>query len=281
MNDAIAECPPGEQWALVTGASAGIGAEFCRQLAARKWSLVMVARREERLQQLADELTQLHGIQCLCIAMDLAEPSAPTDLSDRLKEKNLQVTFLVNNAGYGVPGTFTSVDWKAHADSLQVMLNSVCELCWVFLPAMQASGRGYIVNVSSLAGLTPGSAGHTLYGATKSFLIKFSESLASENPGTGVAVSALCPGFTYSEFHDVTGTRKLVNEMPDYMWKTASDVVSYGLDSVLREKPRITAIPGRVNRFIATLLRLLPRSMALALTQREARRFRSQEKSSS
>ena len=277
MKDMNTARPQEGQWALITGASAGIGAEFCRQLAANKWSLVLVARREDRLQQLADELMDQHGIECVCITLDLADTSAPTRLHALLKEKGVEITLLVNNAGYGVPGKLTSVEWKAHADSLQVMLNSVCELCWLFLPAMQQRGRGYIINVSSLAGFTPGSAGHTLYGATKSFLISFSESMASENLDTGVAISALCPGFTYSEFHDVTGTRDLVNQMPGYMWKTAEEVVSYGLESVLREKPRVAAIPGRVNRLIATLIRLMPRSLALKMAQREARRFRSQE----
>ena len=264
-------------WALVTGASAGIGAEFCRQLAARSWSLVLVARREDRLEELAKSLQNEYSSQCKSFALDLSDHAAPQTLQDRLSTEGIEIGFLVNNAGYGVPGAFNHSAWQTHADSLQVMLNSVCELCWRFLPGMQAQKNGYIINVASVAGLVPGSAGHTLYGAMKSFLIRFSESLAAENAGTGVKVSALCPGFTYSEFHDVTRTRELVQQMPDYMWMTAEEVVHFGLESALREQPRVIAIPGRVNRFIATLTRLMPRRLAQWLTRRQAHRFRSAE----
>jgi short-subunit dehydrogenase len=237
-------------WALVTGASAGIGAEFCRQLAARGYSLVLVARREDRLRELAESLEGRHAIKCLPIALDLASP---------------------------VPGTFTERDWQTHADSLHVMLHSVCELTWRLLPAMQRRQRGFVVNVASLAGLVPAAARHTLYGATKAFLIKFSESLAMENLDRGVAVSALCPGFTHSEFHDVLGTRDQVSQMPSWMWMEAADVVRYGIESVTRGPPRVIAVPGRANRFIAMLARKLPQRMALAWAQKESRRWRKQD----
>ena len=277
MKDEQAGQNPAKAWALVTGASAGIGEEFCNQLAAMGYSLVLVARRGERLQQLAKRLKESHGIACRCFAMDLSALDASLTLVKSLDDEGIEIEFLVNNAGYGVPGYFTVPDWETHADSLQLMLTSVCELTWRLLPGMHARNKGYIVNVASLAGLVPSSAAHTLYGAIKSFLIKFSESLACENLDTGVAVSALCPGFTYSEFHDVTGSRELVSQMPSYMWMSAGDVVSYGIESVVREKPRVTAVPGRVNRFIAQLVRLMPRRLAMWLTQRESRHWRAQE----
>jgi len=264
-------------WALVTGASAGIGAEFCRQLAARGYSLVLVARREDRLQQLAKELQGRHAIDCRVLPLDMARPGAARTLESNLAEAGITVEFLVNNAGYGVPGTFTEPDWQVHEDSLNVMLHSVTELTWRLLPGMQRQGRGFIVNVASLAGLVPSSARHTLYGATKSFLIKFSESLAMENIDTGVRVSALCPGFTYSEFHDVTGVREQVSQMPAWMWMEADDVVRYGIESVTRTPPRVVAVPGRVNRFIAALARQLPQGLSRRLSQRESRRWRKQE----
>jgi short-subunit dehydrogenase len=265
------------RWALVTGASAGIGEEFCRQLAERGYSLVLVARREERLDRLAETLENRYGVDCLQLPMDLSRPGAAREIEARLDAEGCTVEFLVNNAGYGVPGTFPEAPWEVHRDSLQVMLTGVCELTWRLLPAMQANGRGYVVNVSSLAGLVPGSARHTLYGATKSFLIQFSSSLAMENAATGVRVSALCPGFTYSEFHDVLNTREQVSQMPSWMWMQADEVVRYGIESVTRDKPRIIAVPGRVNRFIASLVKILPRSVGLAITQRESKRWRSQE----
>jgi len=272
------EQPQGSaRWALVTGASAGLGAEFCRQLAQRGYALVLVARRQELLEQLAQALRREHGSHCLVLPLDLARPDASQAIESTLAAQSIEVEFLVNNAGYGVPGTFTEPSWQTHADSLNVMLNSVLELTWRLLPGMQKRGRGYIVNVASLAGLVPGSARHTLYGATKAFLIKFSESLAMENLDTGVAVSALCPGFTYSEFHDVLGTREQVSQMPSWMWMEADDVVRYGIESVTRDPPRVIAVPGRANRFIAMLAHKLPQRWALALTQRESRRWRKQD----
>jgi len=264
-------------WAVVTGASAGIGAEFCRQLAARGYSLVLVARRRDRLQQLAQELQDRHAVECRVMPLDMAQPGAARSLVSDLDAAGIAVEFLVNNAGYGVPGTFIEPDWQVHEDSLNVMLNSVAELTWRLLPGMQARQRGFIVNVASLAGLVPSSARHTLYGATKAFLIKFSESLAMENLDTGVAVSALCPGFTYSEFHDVTGVREQVSQMPAWMWMEADEVVRFGIESVTRNPPRVIAVPGRINRFIAMLSRKLPLRMTQAMTQRQSRRWRKQD----
>jgi short-subunit dehydrogenase len=251
-------------WALVTGASAGIGEEFCKQLAAKSWPVVLVARREDRLRQLAERLGREHGVECRCYPLDLALPNAIEKLCQALEADAIEVAF-------------TEPDWQTHADSLLVMLSSVCELTWRLLPGMQQRGRGYIVNVASLAGLLPGSARHTLYGATKSFLIKFSESLAMENLDTGVSVSALCPGFTYSEFHDVLGNRELTNQMASYLWMNADEVVRFGIDSVMKQSPLVVAVPGRVNRFIATLIRLMPRKMALAFIQRQSKAYRAED----
>ena len=264
-------------WALVSGASAGIGAEFCRQLAARGWSLVLVARRADRMEKLAEGFRREHSVSCRVLALDLARPDAGLELETFLQSEGIEITFLVNNAGYGVPGEYGQSDWSRHRASLDVMLNSVCELTWRLLPAMHRNGRGYIVNVASLAGLVPGSARHTLYGATKSFLIRFSQSLAMENLDTGVTVSALCPGFTYSEFHDVLGIREQVSEMPSWMWMSAEEVVAFGIDSVTRAKPRTVAVPGRVNRFIALTARLLPLGLMQAFTQRQSRHWRKQD----
>ena len=175
-----------------------------------------------------------------------------------------------------MPGRFTGPDWGEHAAFLQVMVTAVCELTWRLLPAMVERGRGYVVNVASLAGLAPQSAGHTLYGASKAFLIRFSESLARENETTGVHVSALCPGFTYSEFHDVTGTRAQVSKLPGRMWQNADEVVRFGIDAVLREPPRVVAIPGRTNRFVAALSRHLP-GIAERMAQRMSSSYRKLE----
>lgn len=257
---------------LVTGASAGIGEAFARELAARGHDLVLVARRTERLQALAEELHERHGTHAHVLPADLADPTAPRQLVDALQSLGLSVDWLVNNAGYGVPGTFDASDWPVHADFLQVLLAAPTELAWRLLPGMRERAYGRIVNVASLAGHVPGSAGHTLYAASKAYLIKFSQSLALENRHWGVHVCALCPGFTRSEFHDVTGTRALVGKLPRFMWQDAQTVAREGIDAV--ERGEAVHVTGRVNRAIKAMAKLMPDRLALWLSARESRRYR-------
>jgi short-subunit dehydrogenase len=245
-------------WALVTGASAGIGAEFCRQLAAKDYQLVLVARRADKLQAVADELRDSFGSHSIIITADLAQKDACQTIVKRLEKEDITIEYLVNNAGFGLPGSFHVPHWQAHADFIQVMTTAVCELTWRLLPGMQQSGRGFIVNVASVAGLVSPSAGHTLYGAAKSFLIKFSESLALENEDSGVKVCALCPGFTYSEFHDVNGTREMISKLPSYLWLDARDVVSDTLSAMSRNKVKTVVVPGTQYKLIVFIYRYLP-----------------------
>jgi short-subunit dehydrogenase len=258
--------------ALITGASAGIGQAFAYELAARGYDLVLTARRRERLEELAADIKRTHGARSHVVPADLADPTTPEALRREAASAGLQVDMLVNNAGYGVPGTLTSQPWPTHRDFIQVMMTAPIEVCWHFLPGMRERKRGTIINVASLAGLTPGSAGHTLYGASKSFLIRFSQSLALENATLGIKVSALCPGFTYSEFHDVTGTRSLVRQLPKWMWMSAEDVVREGLDAAA--KGRVVHVTGRPNRLIKALVECLPDRAAEAMMRRQSRRFR-------
>lgn len=262
------------RWALVTGASAGIGEAFARELAARGNHLVLTARRRERLETLAGELASRNAIRVECIATDLADPEAPAQLCAEIERRGIAVDTLINNAGYGLPGHFHAQPWQAHAQFLQVMVTAPCELVHKLLPGMQQRGHGRIVNVASLAGLIPGSAGHTLYAASKAFLIKFSQSLALENAKRGVNVCAVCPGFTYSEFHDVTGTRSIVSKMPKWMWLSATEVVRQGIDAV--ERGDAVYVTGRVNRAIKSLFKLLPDRFALGLVHKRSKDFRAQ-----
>jgi short-subunit dehydrogenase len=263
----------GRPWALVTGASAGIGQEFCRQLAARGYSLVLLARREDRLRTLAEELASTYGTASLVITADLADPDAMEGIMGALKEAGVTVEMLVNNAGYGVPGTLVDVPWSTHQAFLQVMVTAVCELTWRLMPGMIERKGGHIINVASVAGLAPSTAGHTLYGASKAFLIKFSEALAQEGAPHGVKVSALCPGFTYSEFHDVTGTRDRVDQLPGYLWLQADEVVSQGLDAVLSDKPQVIAVPGAVYKLLVWISGAFP-GLGRWLANRNAHKFR-------
>lgn len=245
-------------WALVTGASAGLGAEFSRQLAAKGYQLVLIARREEKLQAMANEIQAAHGSSSLVIPADLTHNESCQDIVKRLEEENIDIEYLVNNAGYGLPGSFHVPDWQQHADFIQIMMTAVCELTWRLLPGMRERGKGYIVNVASVAALIPPSAGHTLYGAAKSFLIKFSEVLALENADKGVRVTALCPGFTYTEFHDVNNTRALVSGLPSYLWLDAKDVVSDTLKTMSAERVKTTVVPGMQYKSLVWINRYLP-----------------------
>lgn len=260
-------------WALVTGASAGIGEEFCRQLAAGGYHLVLVARREDRLRSLANELRDKHGTTSLILPTDLSERGACAAIASRLDREEVHIEFLVNNAGYGLPGRFVDSQWSKQEDFIQLMVTAVCELTHHLLPAMQKAKKGYVINVSSVAGLVPASESHTLYGASKSFLIYFSETLALENIFHSVNVSALCPGFTYSDFHDVNGTREMMNKLPKSIWLNAEQVVAYGIDSVIRRKPRVIAIPGIYYRILIKLMRYLP-GIGRLMVKRTASRFR-------
>ena len=258
--------------ALITGASAGIGLEFARQLAAMGCDLVLTARRQDRLQQIAAELTQQFNIKAHVIALDLADPGATVSLEAQLQARHVQIDIVINNAGFGLPGTLVSQPWSAHAASLQVLLIAPTQLCHAFIPAMRERGWGRVINVASLAGLVPASASHTTYGAIKSYLIRFSESLALEEAKTGVAVLALCPGFTYSEFHDANGARSRVQALPKFLWMDAATVVRQAL--VALEAGKSIYINGAINQFIAALCKFLPNSIASWLVNRNAKKFR-------
>jgi short-subunit dehydrogenase len=258
--------------ALVTGASAGIGEAFAEALAARGANLLLTARRADRLTALADRLRKTHGVETLVIAADLARVDAPEQIAAEIAAAGKHVDILVNNAGYGQGGHFEDVDWPVHRDFIELMVTSYVRLSHLFLPGMQARGYGRIVNVASVAGLIPGSAGHTLYGAVKAFLVSFSQSLAAENAGKGVNVSALCPGFTNSEFHDVNNTRSLIKALPRYMFMEAAPVAEGALDAA--ERAHVVYVPGLWNKFVITLIRLLPRPWGAALVLRQSSKFR-------
>lgn len=263
---------PPNSYALVTGASAGIGAAFARELARRGTPLVLTARRGDRLDAIAHELGNEFGIDARTVVADLADPAAPASLQTAIERQGLSIGMLINNAGYGVAGSLVANAWKAHADLIQVMITAPTELCHRFVPGMRERGFGRIVNVASLAGLVPAAAGHTLYAASKAYLIKFSESLALENRHHGIHVCALCPGFTLSEFHDVTGSRDKVSTMPAWIWLRADTVVREGLDAV--ERGDVVYVNGLHYRALKALFKLLPDRIGRALIARNSGRFR-------
>lgn len=239
---------------LITGASAGLGAALAREYAGRGWNLVLLARREERLTALAAELSAAHDTQSRVIAADLFSDTAVPDLMSALA--GTQIDGLVNNAGYGHPGSFLASDWEDHRRFNHLMSVVPVELTRALLPAMAEQGFGRIMQVASLAGHMPGSRGHTLYAAVKAYLIKFSESLNAEMQDKGVHVSALCPGFVLTEFHDVNGTREGINKLPGFMVMKADVCARLAADAL--EANKAVFISGRVNRLLARLNRWVP-----------------------
>jgi short-subunit dehydrogenase len=259
--------------ALITGASAGIGAAFARIYASHGYDVALTARRADRLEGLAAEIKLRSGVEAYPIPADLADPAGVDTVLAAIAEQGRVVDALVNNAGYGLPGTYASTSWEDQASFLQVMLTSVCGMTHKVLPGMVERRFGRIVNVASLAGLVPGAAGHTLYAATKGFLVKFSQSLHLENLSTGVHVSALCPGFTYSEFHDVNGTRGQVTQgVPEWMWLGADEVAAAGYEAA--EANRSICVPGAPNKAIAAIAKIVPDDWALALIANQGGKFR-------
>jgi short-subunit dehydrogenase len=258
--------------ALVTGASAGIGKAFAELLAAKGYALVLTARRRDRLDELARQLTTQHGVAAHVICADLAEPDASAHIADAVRAQGLHIDVLINNAGYGVPGSYVKVAWPDHQRFIQIMMTAVCDLTYRLLPPMLERGWGRIINIASVAGMVPAPAGHTLYGASKAFVIRFSEALAAENGPRGVNVTAVCPGFTYSEFHDVTGTRAQMKSVPAMLWLNANDVAREGYDAVMRGDSVV--VNGRFYRLLIWLIGIVPRSIVKAVSAGAGRRYR-------
>lgn len=239
-----------QRTALVTGASAGLGAEFARQLGAAGYHLVLVARRSEPLEQLATELRQRHGVDCHVIAADLADAAAPQALDDAVRAQGLQVDFLVNNAGSAGPDLLAERDWRQQQAFFQLMMTSVAQLCHLFIPAMRERGFGRVINVASVAGRIPRADGCN-YSSSKAYVVALSESLAVTLRGSGVNVCALCPGFTHTDFHETAGLMEMKNALPAWLWYPAATVVAEGLRAV--EKGRPVYLSGRLYRWVDPL----------------------------
>jgi hypothetical protein len=255
--------PRSRPYALVTGASAGIGRAFACALAARNYNLVVTARRTDRLEELARELRDRHAAETIVFAADLAEPDAPKAIVDTVGAAGVELAYLVNNAGYGIRERFLATDWGTHARFLRVMVDSWLELTHRLAPAMVARGHGRIVNVSSLASFAPEPPG-SLYPAAKCLMTSASRSLRLSLLGTGVHCTALCPGFTYTEFHDVLGARQAMNRLPKLMWQSADDVVAAGMQGV--EQNAAVVIPGLFNKCAAVACRFIPYALAHRMT---------------
>jgi len=236
--------------ALVTGASAGLGAEFARQLAARGHDLLLVARREERLKELAHQLGVAHGVRVDFFAADLAEPETPARIEAFVREQGLRIDWLINNAGVAGPDLLEERDWAAQARFFELMMLSVAQMCHRFIPPMRERGFGRVINVSSFAGRLARAAGAN-YGPAKAYLVALPDDLALVLPGSRVHVCAPCTGFTHTDFHEVAGLMDMKRGLPGFLWYDAATVVREGIQAVERGEP--IWISGRLYRWLDPL----------------------------
>ena len=238
--------------ALVTGASSGLGAAYARHLAARGFDLILVARRQSRLDELAQAMRERYAVRAEALVADLADPADLGRAVARVEEER-DLTMLVNNAGFGLPSSFARSDIERQLDMIRVHDEASVRLARAGLPAMLARNRGAIVNVSSLAGFIP-LPGNVNYSASKAYLIEFSRALQAELRGTGVRVQALCPGFMNTEFHDEMGRdRWNLAQLPAFLWMSPDEVTADSLACL--EAGEVVCVPGAVYRVVAAVAR--------------------------
>ena len=252
------------QTVLVTGASSGIGRQFAVDLAALGSSLVLVARRRDRLEQLAADLRRDHGTDVHVIAADLSSPTAGPDLRSAVTELGVRITGLVNNAGSGAFGAFADESPERLEAELAVDVMAPVRLTAAFLPDLLAAERGLLINVASMAAYTP-TPRMAVYGAAKAFVLSFTESLWAELRDADVTVFALSPGATSTEFNSVVGTDDATAGAPV---RSPQDVVATALAHLGARSPGPSVIDGRSNRIAATAVRLVSRRRTVELMHR-------------
>lgn len=271
MAPSSVEPAPSARLALVTGASSGLGEAFARAYAARGVDLALTARRADRLHALAEQLQGRHGVRALVIPADLSLYEAHLEILGAVASAGRRVDILVNNAGFGVAQTFTRAPWSRQRDFLMTLVVNACGLAYGVIPGMAERRWGRIVNVASLAAFAPGAAGHTLYPAAKSFAVKFSQSLDAELRQTGVRVTAVCPGFTRTEFAAAEGTKALMDQAPRRFWQSAEEVVQAAIAA--NERGQVVMVPGWHNRLAAFLMRALPEPIVSGLIRSGAAKY--------
>jgi short-subunit dehydrogenase len=254
-----------DRWALVTGASAGIGEVFARRLAERGMHLVLSARREDRLRALARHLRAAHGVRAEIVPLDLAEPGAPVRLW-RQAAHGREIHLLVNNAGFGAQGRFDQLPLQRQSDMVRLNCTALLELTRLALPDMRARGAGAVINVSSIAAFQP-IPDLATYAATKAFVLSLSQALWTESREAGVRVLALCPGRTPTEFQAVAGTGAAEGT---FGVRTPEQVVAAALRALERGDSYV--VPGTENHLASWLVRLLPHSTVGRVLRRLVRR---------
>jgi short-subunit dehydrogenase len=260
--------PGPDRTALVTGASSGIGVELARLLAARGHGVTLVARREDRLRALADELATATGVRTEVIAADLTDAASREGVVRQLDERGLEVDILVNNAGFSTMGPVQRSDPDREVAMVRTDVEAVVHLCSIVVPGMVDRGRGAVLNVASTAAFQP-IPGQAAYAASKAFVLSYSRAMGQELRGTGVTVTTLCPGPVETEFAEAAGIGddQAGEALPKFMWVSAPDVAKAAVDGL--DKGRPVVIPGAANRALAQVSHHTPRRLILPLLARQ------------
>jgi uncharacterized protein len=251
--------------ALVTGASSGIGAAIARELAARGHAVTLVARREERLRSLATELTADFEAEAAAIACDLSDPAERERLATVIAGTGRAVEVLVNNAGFGSRGNFVTNETQRMLEMVRVNVEAVVDLSSRFLPGMASRGRGAIINVASAAAFQP-LPGSATYAASKSFVLSFSEAIRTEQRGSGVTVTAVCPGPVKTEFTEAAGMSGVEDETPDLVWMSAEEIARHAVEGA--EQDKRVVVPGVLYRAQSIVGQHMPRALMLPIAER-------------
>ncbi len=244
----------------ITGASSGIGADIARALAARGYSVTLIARRKERLEDLAKELESNHGVKAEVIAADMADPAARAELAAKLDAGPAELIGFVNNAGLGVHGEFVKADADKERQMVEVNIDAVHDLAIRVLPGMVKRGRGALLNTASTASAQPVPYMAT-YAATKAFVISFSEAIAVELQGSGVSVTALCPGPVKTEFATVAGSESFEDNAPGMTFVSPEEVAKQAVNAMIRGDRTVT--PGFANKISRVAGRVAPRGIVM------------------
>jgi short-subunit dehydrogenase len=251
--------------ALITGSTAGIGAAFARRLAADGHNLVLVARDTKRLREQATELHDRHGIEAEVLTADLAEDKGIESVADRLGDRKNPVDLLINNAGFGNKGRFLDVPMADELRMLKVHCEAVLRLTSAATEAMRERGRGGVVNVASVAAFVP----RGTYGASKAWVVQFSQGAARDLAGSGVRLMALCPGFVRTEFHQRAGMG--TDNIPSWMWLDADKLVAAALQDLARGKT--LSIPDPRYKALMGAAKLVPRGVLGAVSSKTGRKY--------
>jgi uncharacterized protein len=257
--------PSGSATALISGASAGIGEAIARELAGRGHGVTLVARREDRLRALADELSDRHDIRAEVIGADLGDAAARDAVAARLEELGLGVEVLVNNAGFGGAGQVARMDRGRLVAMVELNCVALLDLQARYLPAMVERGRGAVINLASTAAFQP-IPGTAVYAATKAFVLSLSEAVHEELRGAGVTVTAVCPGPVHTEFTQVAGIDEAERRTPGFVWTNVESVARAAVEGA--ERGRRTVVPGLLNRAGALTGQHTPRALALPIVKR-------------